>query len=346
MDLKELKKHRKLFSSEKSERKEALDILIQTLLDQLCPETRKLVVHRFPDDDCWLSLWIAKRFIPKTANAELLFVNAGESLPNSEEDPTVLHFDTGGGEYDQHGKGGKSASAVLLAEKLGLSEDPGLKSLLEMVVAVDNIQTQPLPPTSIHFAIEGYPRQPDFRNADGTINWQKVEERIFELFDIVYNQETARARSRENLKRWAEWTTLSNGLRVCSLLGHPECREAAFEAGAQVVFWTQPRGKQFYTGIQSNRRYPVFLDNLVAALRRQEAKIRGRRQDSEKDLRAIGRGFLGVWYLHDSKHLILNGSRSWKLDKEEFTKMTPHQILEIGYNVLSTIPQEIVSRWK
>jgi hypothetical protein len=336
-DLKELAKHKNGFPK----REGAVDRLVRILLDQLTPETRKLVVHRFPDDDCWLSLWLARKFVPKIASAEIIFVNAGESLPGTEGDPSVLHFDTGGGEYDQHGKGKKIASAVLLAEKLGLLEsEPGLKPLLNLVVTVDNIQ--PLSPTNIHFAIEGYPRHPDFRNADGTINWQKVQERVFELFDIIYAQETARIRSRENLQKYAEWTTLANGIRVCSLFWHPECREAAFEAGAYVVVWTISRGpNHFYSGIQVNRRYPLFLDGTAAALRSQESKVRGKAVP--ENLRGIGK--IGSWYLHDSKKLLLNGSRSWKPTEEEYTQLAPRQIWGLVCRSLSAIPRETVSRW-
>lgn len=320
---------------------ELVDQLIRLALEATAPEIKKLVVHRFPDDDSWLSLWIAKKFIPKTTDAEIVFVNAGESLPGSDGDNSILHFDTGGGEYDQHSKGYKSSSTSLLAQKLHLvEEEPGLKPLLDMAVAVDNIQ--PLLPTSIHFAIEGYPRI--FRKSDGTIDWQRVQERTFELFEIVYNQETQRVQSRENLAKHAEWTTLPNGIRVCSLLWHPECREAAFETDAHVVIWTVSRNsKHFYTGIQAHRNYPVYLDNVAAALRSQESKTRGETVPDE-DLRRVGR--LGAWYLHDSKKLILNGSRSWKPTPDEYTRLTPRQIVGLVHRALSAIPREIVSRWK
>jgi len=315
--------------------------ILEIIADQNSPEIKTLVTHRFPDDDGWFCLWLIKKFVPKTANAELVFVNAGEILPGSEDDPSVLHFDTGGGENDQHGKGlHYVSSAMLLTDRLELSEDPGLKPLLELTKMVDNIE--PLPPTSIHFAIEGYPRHPDFKRPDETIDWKLVQREVFRLFDIVYAQETKRSESRKNLEKFAEWTTLPNGLRVASLLWHPECREAAFEEGATVVIWTVPRGKNhFYTGIQTHRQYPLYLDNVVASLRGQEAKVR--QTSLPENPKQIGRQ--GPWYLHDSKRLILNGSRSWKPTEEEYTKLAPRQIVGLVLRTLSTIPREIVSRW-
>jgi hypothetical protein len=339
----DLTKFQEKAAEAKRQRTENLvDLIIRLSLEETMPEVKTLVGHRFPDDDTWLCIWIAKKFIPKADKAEIVFVNAGETLPGSEEDSSVLHFDTGGGEYDQHRKGLlRGSSATLLAKKLGLLEDPGLKPLLEMTEKVDHVK--PLPVTSIHFIIEGYPRK--FKNTDRTTNWQKVQERVFELFDIVYDQETARIQAKEKLHKYAEWHTLPNGIKVASILWHPECREAAFEAGAYAVVWTTSRGpNHFYTGIQTNRKYPMlFLDNVAAALRDQENKVR-RINGQNQDLRSIGR--TGPWYLHDSKHLILNGSRTWKPKEEEYTKLAPRQIVGLVHLALSAIPREIVSRWK
>lgn len=320
-----------------------VDRILELALDQMVPEIKTFVGHRFPDDDVWLCCYIAKKFFPKAANAKIVFVNAGESLPGLEEDPSVLHFDTGGGEYDQHAKGlQQTSSAAVLAAKLELLEDPGLKPLIEMVNAVDSIN--PLPPTSMHYAIEGYPRM---FQSEGAINWQQVQTRVFELFDIVYNQEVARAKSRENLKQYAEWTTLRNGLKVASILWHPELREAAFETGATVVVWTQSKGKKgFCVGIQRNREYPQLrLDSTIETIRSGEAKAR-QIDVRGKNLRYLGRkGVVPGWFLHDSLGLILCGSRSYKLKEDEYTKLLPRQIAGMAHYALSKIPQNVVSRW-
>jgi hypothetical protein len=320
-----------------------VDLIVELALDQTVPEIKTFVGHRFPDDDVWLCFWIAKFFIPKAANAEIVFVNAGESLPGSEGDSSVLHFDTGGGEYDQHTKGLQhKSSAAILAAKLELLENPGLKPLIEMVNAVDSIS--PLPPTSIHYAIEGYPRM---FQSNGAIDWQKVQTRVFELFDNIYNQETARAQRCENLKQHVEWTILGNGLKIASVLWHPEYREAAFEAGAAVVVWTQSKGKKrFYVGIQRNREYPQLrLDSTIETIRSEEAKVR-QIDIRGKNLRYLGRkGPVPGWFLHTSLGLILCGSRSYKLEEDEYTKLSPRQIVGMVHRTISKIPQSVLSRW-
>ena len=323
---------------------ELVDVILKLVLDQTAPEIKTLVGHRFPDDDVWLCCWMSKKFIPKAADAEIVFVNAGESLPGSEGNPSVLHFDTGGGEYDHHGRRFQSSSsAAILAKKLELLGDAGLKPLLEMVEAVDNVK--PLPFTNLHYLIEGY--RLEFRNTDGTIDWQKVQERVFKDFNIIYGQETNRDKSRKQLKDYAEWTTLPNGLIIASILWHPGLREAAFDAGAAVVIWTISLcKKRFYTGIQVNRNYSnLHLTNVAATLRLAEARMRGIDVRNES-LLSLGRGGpITSWFLHYGSALILNGSRTWKPTEDELTRLSPRQIVGLVHKALLTIPREKVSQW-
>ncbi|MBI2038373.1 MAG: hypothetical protein HYT19_00420 [Candidatus Nealsonbacteria bacterium] len=320
--------------------------LVGLAFKEAAPEIKTLVGHRFPDDDAWLCLWMAKNFIAKTKKAQVVFVNAGEILPGTDSDPTVIHFDTGGREYDQHGKSLKNTSSShLLAKGLGL-DDPGLEPLLELAKAVDNIER--LPATSVHFIIEGYPRRLEFQKSGGIIDWQKIQERVFELFDIIYGQETQRVQNRKALREHAEWTTLPNGIKIASLFWHPELREAAFEQGAAVVVWTQFRRKdRFYVGIQRHRDYPSLQLNKVAEMIRfREGKVRNI-DVMGKNLQYIGRGEpVKNWFLHDSLGLILSGSRSWKLEPEEYTNLAPQDIAGIVHRALGNIPREVVSQWK
>lgn len=321
-----------------------VDALFQAIPDT-SPKVTALVGHRFPDDDVWLCFWIAKKFIPNAADAELIFVNAGTSLSGSENDPSVIHFDTGGGQYDQHTQDrGRTCSAAILAERLQLLQDPGLTELIEMVTKVDNVE--PLARTNIHYAIEGYPR---LFHEHGDINWKKVQERVFELFDIIYAQETRRAQAKENLSQHATWTILPNGLKVATLLWHPELRDAAFEQGADVVLWTVRKGnRKFYVGIQRSRNLNGLLSlrGTAVNLRAVEAQLRSIRVNRE-DLGSVGReGPVFNWFLHPSLGLILNGSRTWTPTAEEYTNIRPSNLATPVLRALSAIPQDQVASWR
>jgi hypothetical protein len=301
------------------------------------PEIKTFVGHRSPDDDVWLNFFIAKKFIEKAANAEFVLVNAGQTYGES-GDPSIIHFDTGRGEYDQHEKGlRRTCSAAILAEKLGVSKDPGLISLLELVTKVDNVEV--LDMMNIHYIIEGYPRI--FKTPQGP-DWKMVQQRVFELFEIIYCQETGRSKSHENLKKFGETIILRNGIKLTNIFWHPECREAAFKTGADVVVWTRSKGKKgFYTGIQVNREPKVYLDNVAESLRFQENKIRG---IIGKYLKAVGKN--SCWYLHDSRRLILNGSRTCNLSEGEYTKMAPRYISGLIAGTLSLIPRKFLEKEK
>ncbi len=322
----------------KDRTEELVDRVIEAFINQNAPEIRTLVGHIWPDTDAWLCLWIAKKFVPKTAKAEIVFVRSGESLPGSDDDPSVLHFDTGGGEYDQHGKSSRrTSSAMLLAQHLELQDDPGLGALLELTVMVDNVEQ--IAPTNLHYIIEGLPRI--HRGADNQIDWVAAQRAVFDMFDIVYGQETGRQESRDRLEEFAGFHTLPNGLRYTELLWCPNLREAAFERGADVVLWTQHKKSGFWVGVQVNRRSGVLLSSVVASLRKAEVAKRG--IAAEGDLARVGQEGTN-WFLHDSRRLVLCGSRTHELTDEEFTRLTFQQVCQAVGQALEKIPRDVVAK--
>ena len=294
---------------------------------------RFLVVHRRPDTDAWLCLWLACKFIPKAQGAQIVFVNAGTALPGSENDPAALHFDTGGGEFDQHGKDfPRSSSAQLMAARLGLLEDPvvraGISPLIELATKVDN--AEPINPTSIHFLAEGYSHH--FRHLPFDEKMSLIKERMFEHFDILYNQNSHAQELRREAPKHTSWQTLFNGIKIAIIFGHPEYRNAAFEEGADVVLWTQRRGnKGIDVGIQTGRESPVTLENVAAALRRNEAEARKLHLGFNEILNYPGLDPAKVpgWFLHESNRFAACGTRTHHLPAEDRTRLSPQEIQQV-----------------
>lgn len=318
--------------------------ILTSAISNTALEITTLVGHRFPDDDVWLCFWIAKKFLPQTKNAKMVVVESGTSLLESEDDPSVLHFDTGGGEYDQHTQGKeRTCSALILAENLLVEKDPGLIALLEMVTKVDNVE--PLLATEIHSAILGYPR---IFHENGDINWEKVQERVFELFEMIYAQETLRAENREKLGEHVSWANLNNGLRVATILWHPELRDAAYEAGADVVLFTVPKKRPKYlVGVQMNRKLKGLLSlrGVATEMRAAEADMRDI-QVNRGDLDYVGQeGPIANWFLHDSLALVLCGSRTHKPAEGEYTLINPNRLANLVSHALSKISRENVTKW-
>jgi hypothetical protein len=285
-----------------------------------------LVTHQRPDTDALCCLWAAERFIvPKGAPCTVAFIEAGDTyVANEGDDVEVLHMDVGGGNCDQHGKLLERASSfMLLAKEYGLENDPALQSILDLTIRTDNVEE--IDRTSIHYVFKGLP---GICREGSEISWIQVLENAYVILDIIYGQEQAREKSRLEFKKTGRMKTLRNGLRIATVWWNPSLREAAFEAGADVVMWTQKRSKGIEVGIQVGRSSNVPLIGAMRAIRAAEARARGT-DVSKVDLGSLGTlECLPGWFLHDSKRLILSGSRSRRLQGDEFTKLTPEKILD------------------
>jgi hypothetical protein len=296
----------------------------------------KLVTHERPDTDAYLCLWAAARFVVKTNDFIAAFVRAGEQLtPEDMEGFRVLHMDTGLGDLDQHGKQlGRTSSFELFCKAHGLMEDGALEPLIELSRATDNVEE--VSPTDIHYVFKGlayHYTDPATKETD----WSGATTFAFTILDILYGQAKNNRNAVEDFKRLGKMITLDNGLKVASIFHQPRLRNAAYQAGADVVVWTEDqkgafKGK-FQVGIQTNRNSSVTIRSVISGIRIAEATRRGLgyEQTKDHDFTAIGKDDLfGSWYLHDSEKLIVCGSRAHPLESDqEFTRLNPNEILKI-----------------
>ena len=321
-----------------------MEQLVDELLKKLqeANQIEELEFHKRPDDDCFLSNYIIAKKYSELRKAKIILTNAGRKS-SEESNPSRVSMDIGGGPYDHHVKGfGRKTSADLVAERLGLLNDPGLQPLLAMVRKVDNAEK--LFEDSIHFVIEGLPRK---YHKNGDVDWTQVRDKTFELFDSVYDQTVLKAQSARDLKEYAIWVSLSNRIKICKILWHPELRDAAFDAGASVVFWTKARGKNtFWANLSTNRELSNFRLNRVSEeLKKAEAKKRGISTDGLNLLFPGQTPPIPGWYLGNNGRFLMCGSRTNPISNEECTKLTPSEIEGIIEKTLSFIPKQIVDSW-
>lgn len=296
----------------------------------------KLVVHRHPDDDAFACQWGAvRRLIGKGVKYELAFIpTQNGKLPDEEcVGYRVLYMDTGGGPLDQHDKGLKRVSSFqLMCKHYGWDDDRALWPIIDLTVATDNVEV--VDRMSVHYVLSGlasYHRD----HTSKTIDWITCCERAFEMFDILYGQEQGRLKGVADYKKFGKHYTLPNQMNVATVLWNPHAREAAYAGGADAVMWTvQKKRNRFLVGIQLNRntaqKVEGGMQSLIAGLRIAEAKKRGTETEGH-DLRAhrADKNIFGAWYLHDSKRLILCGSRSAPLEPSDYTVLTPEEILSV-----------------
>lgn len=95
-----------------------------------------IVTHTSPDIDAIMSVWIIRKFLPDWHDAEVQFVQAGETISskikNKEvietiEEDEYVHVDTGLGPLDHHQTDDENISASSLAWDYVKSQNPELK---------------------------------------------------------------------------------------------------------------------------------------------------------------------------------------------------------------------------
>jgi hypothetical protein len=300
----------------------------------------KLVTHNRPDTDALACLWIAINFVmPTDAEYSIHFVNAGNGLTAEEAgDDHVLHMDTGGGPYDQHGKElGRVSSALLLARANGLEHHPGLKPILDLTVASDNIDE--MSPTSIHYYFTGLFHK--LRNMPMAERLDLIRERAFEAFDVYFDQAAAHAKADDTFKKNGQINTLNNGIKICQLPQNAgNQREAAFRAGADVVLFSSRKndGRVFF-GIQVHRRSRVDLTGVMGAIRHAEADKRGLQLLESEEIRIGEARPMPGWFLHQSRRLIVCGSHSADIPPELCSRLKERQIFNLVWDALEKLPK-------
>lgn len=95
-----------------------------------------IVTHTSPDIDAIMSVWIIRKFLPNWHDAQVQFVQAGESISPKIKNKEVIekineneyiHVDTGLGPLDHHQTNDETISAASLAWDYAKSKNPELK---------------------------------------------------------------------------------------------------------------------------------------------------------------------------------------------------------------------------
>ena len=276
---------------------------------------RTLLLHESPDLDAAFSSWLLRRFgedrYAGVRTAELTFSPVGE-LPEGRtaaelEVEGILAVDTGGGRLDNHGQATPTSSSLLVATDLEINNDRALEKLLRFVhlndVTGEGIRSSD--PTDQMLSLPNILRG---LNVLFPANPDKVVEEVHLLFDAIYATEVEWFGALSDAEA-ARWLTTPNGGRVMGIISESS---AAMKAGrfrkADIVVHRSSR----FVGITLTRRgkldKPPLLLQSAALLRAAESLEGGRdRCDLTKD-QACAVGLQGIWFLHESLHIVSNGS--------------------------------------
>ncbi len=301
------------------------------------------VTHEMPDTDAMVCLWFIKHLIAAPAGRDMdwRFVRSGERLPIVDGTGfNVIHVDTGFGKFDQHSlQMERGSSFQLLAEHFGYADEPGIRELVELTRATDNVEK--VDPCSLHYFFKGL--RGTVKTEDGTKpDWDVILHHVFVALSSLHSHHCMVAKGDDNFKAKAKVEELRNGVKLCVNLFQDIHQEAAFRAGVNVVVWCKKKKGKMLVGVQSDG---LRLGNLCAAFRLAEAQARN------INLTASEINQLGTlerqptWFAHRSNKLILAGSHTHTPKDDEYTQLAPSMIAFIARVALanpSMAPDKVV----
>ena len=273
------------------------------------------VTHFSPDLDAMTSIWLIKKFLPDWKDAQIKFAPAGKTLNNAspDEDPDIIHVDTGLGRFDHHQSNEKTCAAqkvlhhLLSQNHIHIHLQEPLNRLVNFVIEDD------------HF-LEVYYPDPNSDRYEFLLNNlisglkvvlakdEKLIEYVFVLLDASLELLKSKGKAELEIKK---------GFIFHSYLGKSLAIETSVDAVLKVA---QKQGFNLVI-----RKDPKFGNFRIKAP-----------PDAKLDLtslceKILERDSVGVWFLHSSKHMLLNGSP--KRPDQTPSPLTLNQVIEIARNI-------------
>ena len=276
---------------------------------------RIIVTHINPDQDAVSSVWLVKRFFPGWEKAEVKFVPAGKTLNSNspDNDPEIIHVDTGLGKFDHHATGDKTVCAAVkvlaeikankyIKDKVTVE---ALENMAEIIRSVDHAEERSWPDPM-------------------SDKWEFLLEMILDGLKTGYGR-------LQNPELVDFGMTALDGI----LEAMKEKIKAGIEIAGGVKFtckWGNSIGVE--TGSDMVHRLAERMGFSVVVVRdpkRGNARVYGH-PDSQVDLTEIHLAVMAGdreadWFLHASKKLLLNGSRANPSMRP--TKLTLKEIIKI-----------------
>lgn len=250
---------------------------------------KTIVTHIGPDLDAITSTWLVKTFLPGWEEASIAFVPAGTTLNKMipESNPEILHVDTGFGKFDHHQTDADICASTLVYEEIKRvnGPDPVLERMVAVVNDVDHFREVFYPNAAADYWEFWVVGQIDGWRLLFADNPLQIMELGFQSLDGIYKVMLN--------KLWAE-KELANGIEFTTRWGkgigfdtvNDEVIHQSQKRGYAVVIRKDP--KKGYVRIKTLPKPDIDLTELYERLKATEPEA--------------------TWFLHASRHMILNGS--------------------------------------
>lgn len=250
---------------------------------------KTIVTHIGPDLDAITSVWLVKTFWPGWDEAEIAFVPAGTTLNKKDPDsnPNILHVDTGFGIYDHHQTDADTCASMLLYEEIKNEHgpDPVLERMVAVVNDIDHFREVFYPNASADYWEFWIIGQIDGWRLIHSENPLKIMELGFESLEAIYKVMLNKLWAEKELEKATEFETRwGKGMGFETI--NDEVIHQAQKRGAALVIRKDP--KKGYIRIKSLPKPEIDLTALYERLKNDEPDA--------------------TWFLHASRHMVLNGS--------------------------------------
>ncbi|MEK7129505.1 MAG: chromate resistance protein ChrB domain-containing protein [Patescibacteria group bacterium] len=274
---------------------------------------KTLVTHIGPDLDAITGIWLVKTFFSGWEEASFAFVPAGQTLEGKPPDgnPDILHVDTGFGKFDHHQTDADTCASRLVLDEIQKTngQDEALTRLVTVVNDVDHFREAFFPNPTADFWDIGLVAQIDgwrLLYADNPIRIVELGmaalDGIYKTFqNKVWAERELREKSIEFSTKWGK------GIGVTTV--NDEVVHLGQKMGYVVVVRKDP--KKGYLRIKALPKAEIDLTPVYNRLKALDPSA--------------------TWFLHASRHMVLNGS-SKNPDMKPTKKSLP-EIIEVIKNV-------------
>ncbi len=251
---------------------------------------KTIVTHLGPDLDAITSVWIVRTFWAGWEEANVAFVPAGTTLEKrpADDNPEILHVDTGFGAFDHHQTNEDICASTLVYEQAKKSRgaDDALARLVQVVNDVDHFREVFFPNPTADFWDFGLVAEIDGWRLLYPDDPRKVVELGMHALDGIYKMLQNKVWAEKELKeKAAEFSTVwGKGIAVETT--NDEVVHLAQKMGYKLVVRKDP--KKSYLRIKAFPDDAIDLEPLYAKLKADEPDA--------------------TWFLHASHHMVLNGS--------------------------------------
>lgn len=272
--------------------------------------SKLIVTHIRPDFDACTSVWLVKRYYPRFALADVVFLPAGDTYRNEPADsnPKVLHVDTGLGKFDHHQFRERLSAAFRIYEylktvrKFSQFEAEALERMVELTTLIDNFEevyfdnpTADIYELSIVQILEGI----KIREANDHAVLEFMETALNGLLEILKRKIMAEAELAQ-----AEVFKVKQYKCLVIRSKSKEASKLAEKSGYHLVLLQDPERGNVNMRVHPKAKFN--LDKIYQAISLKEG--------SDK------------WFYHASGHLLLNGSSS---HPQPATKLSLRTLMEI-----------------